>query len=100
MQARCRAALLLLFLPLLLCPLGCRNNRSNKLENETRTAEQLYREALEEQRRMEGNLIALRQEVDVLRSQQFAGPNVPPSSFGVRGIVLGRESGGVDLDNI
>jgi len=42
-------------------------HQSNKLENELRTRDQQYRDALEEQRRMEGNNAALRNEVEALR---------------------------------
>src|SRR5205809_93267 len=98
MQARCRAAFLLFFLPLLLLPAGCRSNKSGKLEGELRTREQMYREALEEQRRMEANNIALRNEVEALRQKGKTIPEQPVSSFGVKRIVLGRATGGVDQD--
>ncbi len=99
MQARCRIALLLFFLPLF-CISGCRSNNSGKLESELRTRDQLYREALEEQRRMEVNNLALRQELDVLRHGNKGTPDQLISTFGVKRIVLGRATGGVDQDNI
>jgi hypothetical protein len=99
MQARCRAAFLLFFLPLFCLSTGCNNTRTSKLENELRTRDQQYRDALEEQRRMEGNNIALRNEIEALRQSKIA-PDQPASTFGVKRIALGRETGGVDLDNI
>ncbi len=100
MQARCRAAFLLFFLPLLCLSTGCSSNKNNKLENELRTRDQQYRDALEEQRRMEGNNAALRNENEALRQGGKTTPDLPASTFGVKRIVLGRETGGVDLDNI
>ncbi len=67
MQARCRAAFLLFFLPLLCLSTGCSSNKNNKLENELRTRDQQYRDALEEQRRMEGNNAAAHNENEALR---------------------------------
>ncbi len=99
MQARCRAALCLFFLPLPFLLVGCRSN-TGKLENEIRTREQLYREALEEQRRIEGNNLHLRQELDALRNAGRKSPDLPPSTFGVKRIVLGRSTGGLDQDNL
>lgn len=99
MQARCRDALLLLCLPLCFLSVGCRNNKSGQLESELRTRDQLYREALEDQRRMEINNLALRQELDALRQAVKTNPEQPaPSTFGVKRIVLGRATGGVDQD--
>jgi hypothetical protein len=98
MQARCRAAFCLFLLPLAFLTSGCRNN-TGKLENELRTRDQMYREALEEQRRIEGHNLQLRQEVDALRNAGKKSPD-QPSTFGVKRIVLGRATGGVDQDNI
>jgi hypothetical protein len=96
MQARCRIAFLLFFLPFLV--IGCRSN-TNKLESELRTRDQLYRDALEEQRRMEANNIALRHELDAVRQGGPVGPTGPASGFGVKRIALGRGTGGLDLDS-
>jgi hypothetical protein len=99
MQARCRAAFFLFFLPLLALISGCRSN-TGKLENELRSRDQQYREALEEQRRIEGSNLHLRQELDALRNAGKKSPDQPPSTFGVKRIVLGRATGGLDQDNI
>jgi hypothetical protein len=98
MQARCRAALCLFFVPLVLLTSGCRSN-TGKLENELRTKDQLYREALEEQRRIESQNLHLRQELDATRNAGKKGAEAP-STFGVKRIVLGRATGGLDQDNV
>jgi hypothetical protein len=85
-----------LFLPLPFLA-GCRSN-TGKLESEIRTRDQMVREALEEQRRMEADNIHLRQELDALRHSHAKNPDMPPSSFGVKRIVLNRATGGVDQD--
>lgn len=99
MQARCRDALFLFFLPLLFFSAGCRSN-TGKLETELRTRDQLYREALEEQLRIESHNLSLRREVDALRQGGKGTPEQPVSTSGVKRIVLGRATGGVDQDNI
>jgi hypothetical protein len=98
MQARCRAAFLLFFLPLLFLSTGCRSNKTNKIEGELRSREEMYREAVEEQRRMEANNQALRMEIEALRAKEKVAPEIAPTVYGVKRIVLGRETGGVDQD--
>jgi len=99
MQARCRAALFFLFLPLIFLSTGCRSN-TGKLETELRSRDRLYREALEEQLRIESHNLNLRREIDALRQAPKPGPEQPVTTFGVKRIVLGRATGGVDQDNV
>ena len=97
MQAGCRSALFLFFLLFALLAGGCRSN-TGKLENEVRTRDQLYREALEEQLRIESHNLNLRREIDALRQTPKLAPDQPIATFGVKRIVLGRATGGLDQD--
>jgi hypothetical protein len=98
MQARCRNALVLFFLPLTLFTYGCRSN-TGKIENELRSKTELYREALEEQRRIEAQNLHLRQELDASRNAAKKSPDQVLSPSGVKRITLGRETRGVDQDD-
>jgi hypothetical protein len=95
MQARCRNALVVFFLPLACLLFGCRSNNTGKIETELRSKTELYREALEEQRRIEAQNLHLRQELDAARKK---GPDTPSPS-GVKRITLGRETRGIDQDD-
>lgn len=103
MKAGGPTRLLCVLLPLLaLAGAGCRSNpRADLLENELRSRETLYREALEEQRSAERRIEALSREVEALRQGGPApSPEQSASIFGVRRIVLGRATGGYDKDGL
>jgi len=94
MKAGGRAAI---FLALLLA--GCRNR--DLLEGELRQREELYREALDEQRKAEARADALQRELAAVR---HGGPHLAPEaaamSLGVKRITLGRATGGYDQDGL
>lgn len=98
MQARCRNALVVFFLPLVCLIFGCRSNNTGKIESELRTKSELYREALEEQRRVEGQNLHLRQELDALRNTAKKNLDQPITTYGVKRITLGRDTRGIDQD--
>jgi hypothetical protein len=79
---------------------GCGNStRQELLENELRARDFQLRELVGELGKAELRDDALRHEVDILRR----GGNVPPEAtamFGLRRIVLGRGTGGVDNDGL
>jgi hypothetical protein len=99
MLARCRGAFFLLFLPLLLTSMGCRN-KTDVVEMELRTREHLYRDLLEEQQRSEGRIQALQLEIDALRKGSKITPEQAASTYGLKRIVLGRSTGGFDKDGL
>lgn len=99
MLARCRVAFLLLFLPFLAISTGCRN-KTDLVEMELRNREQLYRELLEEQQRSEGRITALQLEIEALRKGSKISPEQAASTYGLKRIVLGRSTGGVDDDGL
>ena len=99
MQARCRGVLFLLLLPLLSISSGCRN-KTDLVEMELRTRETMYREALEEQRRIEGHNLALQREIEALRQGSKITPETAAQTFGLKRITLGRSTGGQDNDNV
>jgi hypothetical protein len=99
MLARCRGAFFVLFLPLLITSIGCRNT-TDKVEAELRTREMMYREALEDQRRAEGQIIALHREVEALRHGARITPEQAAQTFGMKRIVLGRATGAFDHDGL
>src|SRR5205085_671081 len=74
--------------------------RGNDLvENELRARDQQYREALGELHRVESHNDALRRENAALRSGVVPPPEVAANVYGLKRIVLGRSTGGVDNDN-
>src|SRR5260370_2790745 len=97
MLARCRGAFFLFFLPVSLVSTGCRN-KTDVLEIELRTREHLYRDLLEEQQRSEGRITALQMEIDALRKGSKITPEQAASTYGLKRIVLGRSTGGLDND--
>lgn len=87
---------LLLFATLALA--GCRRN--DLVENELRARDVQYREALEEMMRTESINENLRRENDALRAGSNLSPELAAQTFGVRKIVIGRGTSGVDNDRI
>jgi hypothetical protein len=78
---------------------GCRNR--DLLENELRHREELYRDALDEQRKAECRVESLQREVEVLRQgQPKLSPEQAALSLGVKRITLGRATGGYDKDGL
>src|SRR5579883_378442 len=83
---------------------GCRSN-TDLVESELRHKEALYREALDELKRIEAHNDALQREIVALRqSTPPAALPVPPpevaSAFGLKRITLGRGTGGYDNDGL
>lgn len=99
MRARCQVAFFLLFLPILCMSAGCRN-KTDAVEAELRTRDQMYRDAMRDQQLAEARIDALQREVDALRKCAPITPEQAASTFGVRKIVLGRGTGGRDNDNV
>lgn len=99
MQARCRGLFFLLLLPGVLISTGCRN-KADVVEMELRNRETMYRELLEEQRRNEGRILGLQLEVEALRKGNKVTPEQAASTYGMKRIVLGRSTGGVDDDGL
>ncbi|MBI1832088.1 MAG: hypothetical protein HYR84_11630 [Planctomycetes bacterium] len=99
MPARCPGAWILLFLPVLLASAGCRN-KTDVLEIELRTREHLYRDLLDDHKRSEARITALQMEVDALRKGGKITPEQAASTYGLKRIVLGRSTGGVDNDGV
>jgi hypothetical protein len=83
---------------LLLC--ACRHNNNQLLENELRAKEALYRDTLQDLKRIEAQNEALQREV----AARHAGPPLPPEvaapTFGLKRIALGRGTGGYDNDGL
>jgi hypothetical protein len=99
MQARCRGALFLLLLPLLSISAGCRN-KTDLVEMELRTRETMLRESQEEQRRVEGQNLALQREIEALRQGAKVTPEQAAQTFGLKRIMLSRTTGGLDHDGL
>jgi hypothetical protein len=80
---------------------GCRSGNRDLLENELRHREELYREALEEQRKAECRIDSLQREVEAMRR---GGPPPTPEqaalALGVKRITLGRSTAGYDGDGL
>src|SRR5438477_13192731 len=91
-----------LLLTLLACLLlvGCRRN--DLVENELRHKETLLREAIADLKRTEAYNVALQREIQAMRvgSGPALPPEIAPSTFGLKRIVLGRGTGGYDNDNL
>jgi hypothetical protein len=98
MLARCPTTFFLLLLPLVFLSAGCRN-KTDVLEIELRTREQLYRDLQADYQRSEGHISALQMEVEALRKGSKITPEQAASTYGLKRIVLGRSTGGVDNDN-
>jgi hypothetical protein len=77
---------------------GCRRN--DLIENELRARDVQYREALEELMRAESVSQDLRRENEALRVGQKLSPEQAAQTFGVRKIVIGRGTSGVDNDRL
>lgn len=99
MQARCRGLFLLLCLPLFFTSLGCRN-RTDLIEAELRARDRYLREALEDQRRSDAQIIAMQREIEALRKGAKITPEQAAQTFGLKRIVLGRTTGGLDSDGL
>jgi hypothetical protein len=99
MLARCRGAFLLLFLPLALLSTGCRN-RSDVVEQELRTKNMMYLDAVEQQRISEARIAALQAEIEALHKGAKITPEQAAATYGLKRIVLSRGTGGYDHDNI
>src|SRR5438874_2427253 len=98
MLARCPTAFFLLCVPILFTS-GCRSSaKRDVLEIELRTREQLYRDLLQEQQRSEGRITSLQMEIEALRKGSKITPEQAASVYGLKRIVLGRSTGGVDND--
>lgn len=96
MQARRRLAFFLLLSLLLI---GCRNT-TDKVEAELRNREVMYREAVEEQRRAEAQIVALHREIEALRVGAKVTPEQAAQAFGLKRITLGRATGAFDHDSL
>ena len=77
---------------------GCRRN--DLVENELRARDTQFREAVAELSRAESHNDALRRELEAVRSGQSITPEQAAQTFGVKRIVLGRATTGIDNDNI
>lgn len=77
---------------------GCRRN--DLVENELRARDIQYREALEELMRNEAISSDLRRENEALRAGQKLSPEQAAQTFGVRKIVIGRGTSGIDNDRL
>jgi hypothetical protein len=99
MQARCRVAFLLLCLPLFLTSTGCRN-RTDLIEAELRARDRYLRESLENQQRNEAYIISMQREIEALRKGAKITPEQAAHTFGLKRIVLGRATGGLDNDGL
>jgi hypothetical protein len=97
MLARRRCPFLLLLLLLLLCATGCRN-RTASLEAADFNRQQMYEQTLAEMHAAEARANALQLENNALRSGARLPPEVAAQTFGLKRIVLGRSTGGADLD--
>ena len=97
MLARCRVAFFLLFFPMLSISAGCRN-KTDAVESQLRTREQMYQDALREQQLSEARIDALQREVEALRKGAKISPEHAASTFGLKRITLGRFTGGRDED--
>jgi hypothetical protein len=99
MLARCRGAFFLLLAPFLILSAGCRN-KTDLVEAELRTRDAMYREAVEEQRRIEAHNFALQREIEAIRQGSKISPEHAAQTFSLKRIALGRATGGVDNDNV
>ncbi len=89
------------WLPLIFAALlasGCRRNEL--VENQLRARDVQYREALEELMRNEAMNTDLRRENEALRAGGKLTPEQAAQTFGVRKIVIGRGTAGVDNDRV
>jgi hypothetical protein len=87
-----------LLLACLFLSAGCRRNEL--VENELRTRDQQYREAVSELNRTEAFADSLRRENEALRRGEHISPEQAANTYGVRKIVLGRGTTGVDNDSV
>lgn len=99
MRAGCRGLFFLLCLPAIFTSLGCRN-KTDVLESEIRARDVILREALDEQRRNEAQIMALHREVEAIRKGAKITPEQAAQTFGLKRIVLGRSTGGFDNDGL
>ncbi|MSQ97192.1 MAG: hypothetical protein EXR98_21935 [Gemmataceae bacterium] len=99
MPARCRGAFFLLLIPLSFLAAGCRN-KTDLVEAELRSRDRQYRESLEEQQRSEFRIMSLQREIEALRQGAKITPEQAAQTFGLKRIVLGRATGGLDSDGL
>jgi hypothetical protein len=99
MLARCRSAFLLLCLPFFFTSIGCRN-RTDLIEAELRSRDQYLRDSLEQQQRNEAYIISLQRELEAIRKGAKITPEQAAQTFGLKRIVLGRATGGLDHDGV
>ena len=97
MQAGRRAGFTIAMLTLLALA-GCRHGE--RVENELRVKDEALREATAELNRTEALADGLRRENEALRSGVCISPEGAASVYGVRKIVLGRATAGVDEDSV
>jgi hypothetical protein len=97
MQAGRRAGFVIMSLSLLALA-GCRHGE--RVENELRTKDEALREATTELNRSESLNDGLRRENEALRTGIGMTPEGAASIYGVRKIVLGRATAGVDEDSV
>jgi hypothetical protein len=98
MQAGRRAGFTIIALALLATAGGCRH--SDRVENELRVKDEALREATAELNRTESLASGLRMENEALRNGVCLTPEGAASIYGVRKIVLGRATAGVDEDSV
>jgi hypothetical protein len=96
MRAGCRVVWLVFACVAALAP-GCK--RSDLVENELRARDNQFREAVEELNRTGSENEALRREVAALRTGTAPPSEIASNVYGLRRIVLGRATTGVDNDN-
>jgi len=96
-----RAGCLLTLLVISLCASasGCRGNK-DRLENELRSRDIQYREALEDLGRAEARSVAIERENELLRKGGVISPEQAVQTFGLNRIMFGRGTGGIDNDKI
>jgi hypothetical protein len=97
MQAGRRAGFVMMALSLLALA-GCRHGE--RVENELRVKDDALREATAELNRSEALTDGLRRENESLRNGVCTTPEGAASIYGVRKIVLGRATAGVDEDSV
>lgn len=101
MQAGSRQLGSVLGLLLVLGACGCRSNTNQQLlENELRARDFQYREVLDELTRSEAQSDALRRELAAVRQGSDLPTEIAGQVFGLRRIVLGRGTGGIDDDRV
>jgi hypothetical protein len=98
MKAGRRVGFTIAMLTLLATAGGCRHGE--RVENELRTKDEQLRESIAELNRTEAFADGLRRENEALRSGTCVTPEGGAAIYGVRKIVLGRATAGVDEDSV